>query len=254
MKKLLLSISLAISAISFAQINDTQGFEIDNGNFTNTGFFRSKFAQICSGDYALIRNLYDGAKTGNTIFSSSLSSGAAIDVSFKYRTFFYALQGGKVNGEMIVEYSTDAGATYTLLQQIDLTADITSCKTFTAVIPESAVPKNSNFKLRVTGNQKTGGDFYLILDDFKLAQSTLAVADIKKNEVKIYPNPMQEVLQFSKSESIEKVTISDMSGRVVKTINNPSQSNNIKDLKTGQYIINIQHKDGTTQSIKSLKK
>lgn len=254
MKKFLLSLSLAVSAISFGQINYSEGFEVDNGNFVNTSFFRSKTTPVCEGSYALIRNLYSGGLTGSTVFSSFSSSGAALDISFSYRTFMYALQGGKINGEMLVQYSIDGGATYTQIGKVDFANNVITCTTFNYKFPEGTLPKNANFKLKVTGNQKADGDFYLILDDFKFVQSTLAVTDLQKSEVKIYPNPMHDVLQFSKSENIEKVTISDMSGRTVKTIDNPSQSNNIKDLKTGQYIINIQHKDGTSQSIKSLKK
>ena len=110
MKKFLLSLSIIGSSLFFGQINNTEGFETSNGSFTNVGFFRSKSASFCSGEYALIRNLYSGALTGSTTFSSSASSGAAIDVSFSYRTFNYPLDASKkVSGEMVVEYSKDDG-------------------------------------------------------------------------------------------------------------------------------------------------
>ncbi|WP_300670278.1 T9SS type A sorting domain-containing protein [Soonwooa sp.] len=254
MKKVLFSLSLLMSAASFAQINYTEGFETDNGNFVNTGFFRSKFAQICSGEYALIRNLYTNAPTGNTVYSTFSSNGGAITASFKYRTFFYALQGGKVNGEMIVEYSKDGGANYTQIGKVDLTTDITTCATFSYTIPENAVPKNAGFKFRVTGNQKADGDFYLILDDFSFSQSNLAVSDVIKNDVKIYPNPVKNMLMINSSSKLTEAKITDFSGRLV-------QSNNLKDnkidvsaLKAGNYMITVtdeNSKQTTTKFVKN---
>lgn len=254
MKKILLTLSLAVSAVSFAQINYTEGFEVDNGGFSNVGFFRSKFAVVCQGDYALIRNLYPSVTTGATTYSSAASSGAAIDVSFSYRTFNYALDANKkVSGEMLVEYSKDDGVTYTQASKVDLT-EIFACRTYSFKIPEGAVPKGSKFKLRVTGNQKTDGDFYLILDNFKFAQTTLGTSDITKSKLSIHPNPVKDILYIDNNNSVEQVIISDVSGRQVKTVK-PSDNNiNVTDLKSGNYIITIIDKDGKQQSSKLIKK
>ena len=254
MKKILLTLSLAVSAVSFAQINYNEGFEVDNGGFSNVGFFRSKFAVVCQGDYALIRNLYPSATTGATTYSSSNSSGAAIDVSFSYRTFNYALDTNKkVSGEMVVEYSKDDGATYTQASKVDLT-ELFGCKPYSLKIPEGAVPKGSKFKFRVTGNQKTDGDFYLILDDFKFAQATLGVSDINKSKFSIHPNPVKDILYIDNGNSVEKVIVSDISGRQIKTVKPSENSINVADLKPGNYIVTVIDKDGNQQSSKLIKK
>ena len=254
MKKLLLSLSIIGSSLFFGQINNTEGFETSNGSFTNVGFFRSKSASFCSGEYALIRNLYSGALTGSTTFSSSASSGAAIDVSFSYRTFNYPLDASKkVSGEMVVEYSKDDGQTYSPISTIDLTS-IFTCKTFTYKIQEGLVPANSKFKFRVTGNQKTDGDFYLILDDFKFTPATLAVSELSKNKIGIYPNPVSDVLNLSDYKNVKSVTVSDITGRQLKTVANPDSAIQLKDLKAGSYIVTINNIDGTSHNTKIIKK
>lgn len=254
MNKFLLSLSIISSSLFFGQINNTEGFETSNGSFTNVGFFRSKSASFCSGEYALIRNLYSSALTGSTTFSSSSSSGAAIDVSFSYRTFNYPLDASKkVSGEMVVEYSKDDGLTYSPISTIDLTS-IFTCRTFSYKIQEGLVPSNSKFKFRVTGNQKTDGDFYLILDDFKFTQATLAVSEVSNTKIGIYPNPVSDVLNLSDYKNIKSVTVSDITGRQVKTIANPDSAIQLKDLKVGSYIVTINNIDGTSQSTKIIKK
>lgn len=254
MKKFLLSLSIISSGLFFGQINNTESFETSNGSFTNVSFFRSKNASFCSGEFALIRNLYSGALTGSTTFSSSASSGAAIDVSFSYRTFNYPLDASKkVSGEMLVEFSKDDGQTYSPISKIDLTG-IFTCKNFSYKIEEGLVPRNSKFKFRVTGNQKTDGDFYLILDDFKFTQATLAVSEVSSKKIGIYPNPVSDILNLSNYKNVKSVIISDITGRQVKNRNNPESAINLKDLKSGNYIITINQIDGTSQSIKIIKK
>lgn len=254
MKKILITLSLAVSAVSFAQINYKESFEVNNGGFSNVGFFRSKTTSVCQGDYALIRNLYPSVTTGATTYSSFNSSGAAIDVSFSYRTFNYALElNKKVSGEMVVEYSKDDGVTYTQASKVDLT-EIFACRTYSIKIPEGAVPKGSKFKFRVTGNQKADGDFYLVLDDFKFAQATLATADIAKLKLSIHPNPVKDILYIDHDNSVEQVIISDLSGRQIKTIKLSENKVDVGDLKSANYIVTIIDKEGKQQSSKIIKK
>lgn len=56
MKKVLCSLAVGFAALSFGQINKSQGFEVDNGDFANASFFRSKTTPVCEGSYGLIRN------------------------------------------------------------------------------------------------------------------------------------------------------------------------------------------------------
>lgn len=252
MKKILCSLAVGIAALSFGQINDSQGFEVDNGNYVNTSFFRSKTMPVCEGTYALIRNFWSGGKTGTTTFSSFSSNGSAIDINFKYRVS--TLGSGKVvEGSMKVEYSTDGGAIYTEIGNVSFN-QVLSCTTFSYQIPQGTVAQNAGFKLRVSGEQAGTGDYYLILDDFKISQGTLAVTDVSKTNVSIYPNPVKNLLTINSSAKLIDAKITDFSGRLVQANNLKDNKIDVSTLKTGSYMITVTDENAkqiTTKFVKN---
>jgi hypothetical protein len=53
---------------------------------------------------------------------------------------------------------------------------------------------------------------------------------------------------------VKSISILDASGRLVKTIDRPTSELHLGELKTGLYIVNLNYKDGSTKSIKAMKK
>jgi len=252
MKKILLSLGFITAAFSSAQINLNEGFEAGStpAGFTNVSFFPSKVLTPCTGSYGLTRNFWSGGIAGSTTYSSTLSNGGKIDISFAYKTHIYS--GGSVNGTLKAEYSTDGGQNYTALGTITLNSVIT-CTTWSGSIPQSSVPTGADFKFRVSG-QWTSGEYDVILDDFKLTQSPfLATSDIAKKETAVYPNPFKDVIYLDNAEAVKSVSIADISGKTVKNINNISKNLYLSDLKTGVYIITINYKDGKSNTNKIVK-
>ena len=252
MKKILLSLGFITAAFSSAQINLNEGFEAGStpAGFTNVSFFPSKVLTPCTGSYGLTRNFWSGGIAGSTTYSSTLSNGGKIDISFAYKTHIYS--GGSVNGTLKAEYSTDGGQNYTALGTINLNSVIT-CTTWSGSIPQSSVPAGANFKFRVSG-QWTSGEYDVILDDFKLTQSPfLVTSDIAKKETAVYPNPFKDVIYLDNAEAVKSVSIADISGKTVKNINNISKNLYLSDLKTGVYIITINYKDGKSNTNKIVK-
>jgi len=90
----------------------------------------------------------------------------------------------------------------------------------------------------------------------KISKGALSTAETAKakDAVKAYPNPFTDVLNISKIELVKTVSISDVSGRLVKTIENPSSVLHLADLKQGLYFVTLQMKDGSKQTIKAIKK
>src|SRR5690606_32723818 len=70
----------------------------------------------------------------------------------------------------------------------------------------------------------TSAPYYMGFDDLSVTQSVLATteASVSKNEIKVYPNPFKDVLNIADIGDAKSVAIRDVSGRVVKTIDNPS--------------------------------
>lgn len=228
-----------------------EGFENTTyPGFTNVSFFRSSVISACVGSYTINRNFWSGGAVGSTTYSSTASNGGKLNVSFQYKTSIFS--GGSVNGTMKIEYSVDGGQNYQTLEVFNLTS-LLSCRTWSGSIPQGSIPANADFKFRVSG-QWTSGDYWLLLDDFKISQdAVLATTDLNKKESKIYPNPFKDVMHIDNAETIKSITVSDFSGRKLKTINEVSKEIKLSDLKKGNYILTIEYKDGSKNQSKVIK-
>ncbi|AYM99523.1 fibronectin type III domain-containing protein [Chryseobacterium sp. 3008163] len=78
--------------------------------------------------------------------------------------------------------------------------------------------------------------------------------DLNKNEIKAYPNPFADVLNVSDVKNVKSISIVDIAGRVVKTIEKPSSSLQLRELNSGMYMVILYMNDGSRQTIKAIKK
>ena len=82
--------------------------------------------------------------------------------------------------------------------------------------------------------------------------TTMAVSDVAKTNISIYPNPFHNILKISDIESVKSISVMDMSGRLVKILA-PATELNFSDLKENLYIINLLMKDGSVKTVKVIK-
>ncbi|MBK1895725.1 T9SS type A sorting domain-containing protein [Chryseobacterium paridis] len=75
-----------------------------------------------------------------------------------------------------------------------------------------------------------------------------------KNDLKVYPNPFSDILNISDISKVKSVSVSDIAGRLVKTITNPGSALQLGELKSGMYLVTLEMKDGSKQTIKTIKK
>lgn len=87
-------------------------------------------------------------------------------------------------------------------------------------------------------------------------KESLGTSEISKvkEAIRIYPNPFAEVLNISKADQVKSVSILDISGRLVKTVEKPSSVLHLGDLKQGMYLVVLNMKDGSRQTLKAIKK
>jgi len=79
--------------------------------------------------------------------------------------------------------------------------------------------------------------------------TTMGVEDVISTKFNVYPNPATDIINISNDENmgINKVTIVDLKGSVVRTINYKQEYNvqvNVSDLNAGIYIFNVETSDG----------
>lgn len=129
----------------------------------------------------------------------------------------------------------------------------------TAIVVTNLPPVEVDFQASgLTGNASSSTIKY---DNYVVSAvntTALSVDDVVSTKFNIYPNPASDIITISNKESIgvEKISIVDMNGRVVKTQLFTNQSEiqlNISDLRVGVYIFNISTKEGTA-SKKIIKK
>ncbi|MBP2615965.1 T9SS type A sorting domain-containing protein [Chryseobacterium jejuense] len=101
------------------------------------------------------------------------------------------------------------------------------------------------------GTDNLEGAFTITINKETLGTSEVSKA---KNEIKVYPNPFAEVLNIAKADLVKSVSVMDVSGRLVKTIESPSSVLHLSDLKQGLYVVVLNMKDGTKQTVKAIKK
>ncbi|SHL63532.1 T9SS type A sorting domain-containing protein [Chryseobacterium polytrichastri] len=106
---------------------------------------------------------------------------------------------------------------------------------------------------RYSSGAGVDGQFQISAYDASINLATSETSGAK-NIIKVYPNPFVDDLNISDITKVKSVLVNDISGRLVKTIDNPGSSLHLGDLKSGMYLLTLEMKDGTRQSIKVIKR
>lgn len=77
---------------------------------------------------------------------------------------------------------------------------------------------------------------------------------VKKEGVKAYPNPFTDILNISDISNVKSISVTDISGRLIKTIDKPSSTLHLGELKQGMYLMTLHKKDGSNETLKVIKK
>jgi hypothetical protein len=229
--------------------NGTNGVsgETENRNFDpRTG---SKFAACWAG----VPSTTGGATANNDLLISPVlnlgTSNNELRFWAKSMSDSYSLEKYRV----YVYVGTD---TPTTLAQFTL---ISGIPVLTAPYPawaENVYSLNaySNQSIRIGIRCVTADAYMFMVDDFKVTSSNLKTNEFFSNKFSAYPNPTNNVVNITNSDNIllSEVSITDMNGRIVKTVNTNNLTEvqiNVADLTTGVYFMNI-----NTDSGKAVKK
>jgi len=92
--------------------------------------------------------------------------------------------------------------------------------------------------------------YMLMIDDFKVTATTLSTDDFVSSKFSVYPNPANNLVTVSNNGNIQinKVSITDINGRTVKSTNYNGVTEtqvNISELNAGIYFMNIDTNEGT---------
>lgn len=98
----------------------------------------------------------------------------------------------------------------------------------------------------------TSGDSYFSFEMYAgfyfnfASYPILSAPDVNKNYFAIYPNPVSEELFIESSTSISSITVTDINGRVVKALENPTSNQiEVSVLNPGIYFLILQSSEGS---------
>ena len=159
------------------------------------------------------------------------------------------------NNKLIVEINSGSG-------WVTIFADSSNASNLRIIpIPLGASYVNTTIQLRFTVDKDVAGNGYfyddMLIDEVKVLEaSNLGTSDTISDakEFRVYPNPFTDFITISDARDVTKVTVIDVSGRLVRMIDNPSSKINLSELKSGMYILKVDYKDGSSKSAKVIKK
>lgn len=131
----------------------------------------------------------------------------------------------------------------------------------TVGVPLAASYIGATIQVRFTVDKNVSGNGYfyddVLLDNVEVKQNpNLATSEtsVKDNTIKVYPNPFTDSLTISDISKVQSVSVVDVAGRLVKTIEAPASILQLRDLKEGIYLVVLNMKDGSKQTVKAIKR
>lgn len=82
------------------------------------------------------------------------------------------------------------------------------------------------------------GAFTINITKNNLATSEVAA---NKNTIKVFPNPFRDVVNISDIAKVKSVSVTDVSGRLIRVIENPTSEIHLGELKQGVYFSDVGH-------------
>ncbi len=97
------------------------------------------------------------------------------------------------------------------------------------------------------------GDAYI--DNIKINEVEMSVNNVKKESLKIYPNPVKSSMNFNlpNGEAVSAIRIHNIAGQTVLDRKLSAAAINLEHVKAGAYIITVTTNKGTSYSSKFIK-
>lgn len=263
MKKLFYSL-LFTSALINAQVTSfpwTETFETDSPTATSwTQIYESGNKQ-----WSIVQTAYTGYTTGPyagsymaqfdiTTFNGSttkyvspvldLTSATSPTLEFYFRNKVWDSDQNEIN----VYYRTSTSGAWTLISNYN-----TSVEDWTSsgVLPLPS--PSSTYQIAIEGVALYGRS--INVDNVTVNTGTLSTSEVKlkSSDMRIFPNPVSNILNINSKEKITEVTIHDTSGKIIRTENISDNQISVGYLKSGIYFITTKHPDGSTNTSKFIK-
>ena len=187
-------------------------------------------------------------------------TGGGYKVKFDYGiTEYFDTVASPMGSDDTVQFlaSQDGGTTWTVLQTWNANNAPSNVSTTYSLDLTGYTSANTVFAfLASDGAVNDSEDYEFFVDNFAVESVNLSTSEnvSAKNKLTAYPNPFADVLNISDMKNVKSVSVVDVAGRVVKSIEKPSSSLQLGELKSGMYMVILNMNDGSKQTIKAIKK
>ncbi|MDX6181142.1 T9SS type A sorting domain-containing protein [Flavobacterium sp. Fl-77] len=197
-----------------------------------------------------IHNFTTSGKTSSFYTITGNMNSTAGSVTYQGLTLTARL---KIESSTSITYTTTAASTLTLVFDTGFSGTIKVNNTsYTAVngVATISVPAGSN-----TITKSSVANLYYISTKFNTGMLRIAPTKEAETKVAIYPNPVSTTLYLTDPEQkIEKVILYNIAGTVVKSVGNNIENIDVSALTSGNYILKLINKDGSSTSQVIIKK
>lgn len=253
MKKILLTISMALANLAWAQFSSgtvslpvtSMTVKLDT---TPTGV-----TLTVTGDSNSMLGIGFG---GNGVDNGGMAPGADGFIYNSATTRDYSFIGTTTPNADVSQDWTEVSNTIS-----GTTRTIVATRSLSGGAGDFAIPNSAGtiniFYARRLGNQALGyhGPANRGYATLTMAASTLSTNEAAAGNKKalLYPNPAKETIGFKNFDKIRSVDVFDATGRKVKSIRPDKEHINIEDLKSGTYYFEVLLKDGSLSYEKLIK-
>ena len=250
MKKFLFSIAFSLYAINllFGQnILKDGGFEEWNGNY-----LKYWYADVGGGIPYGVTKYNDTGTIGNFSAKIVVQTGTSSSGTLN-QSFYYPANNSNLNYKLSFKckFLSDTenvklnikirrGGYYEEQSYQISSNNIGQWKTYTASFVRGLESIDSSRDIFITLDGYASGNVqtYVVLDDLNIQKvAEMSTEEIKKTDIKIYPNPIKKILLIESQNNIEKSEIFSLTGQLIKTFKGTEID--LSELKKGTYIIKI---------------
>lgn len=172
---------------------------------------------------------------------------------------FNAYCGVANTGKLEVGYMTNSAdaSSFTLIQQLNIIntsyAPTTGTSEYSVDIPNT-VPAGARLAIRNT--YAISGSAQYFWDNISWAPTVvLGVNDISaKQDIVIYPNPFTDTITISGDVQLQSVVVYDLSGKMIKEFKGSEKTISLHSLTSGVYMVKLNMKNGSSKTVKAVKK
>ncbi|AYN02228.1 T9SS-dependent choice-of-anchor J family protein [Chryseobacterium sp. 3008163] len=232
--------ALGVASYSYGFDNTAANFYLNDG-WTGAWSTNATTGNPQAGTQMVFSNNSATAATNRWLFSKpfSLSVGNSYTVSFYLRNF-----GGTApqSVKLTIGNDTTVAAQSTTLWTSTTVANTTWTQYTATFVPTTA--GTYYFGINHFSPIQAIPAVSLALDSFNI-NGVLGVNDVefKKKEISIFPNPASDYVSIKSDSKIISAEIFDASGRKISVKLNDNKVD-VKNLESGNYLINVETKDG----------